>query len=247
MSEDLPLVGDKVEAPNNRGKRGQIKRTPIVDAILSNETFKGTAQYKSVRELAEEFGVLPTTVYTHRTRLGLRKMIEVANNGQKYTNRVPVPPELKAPYDKSAALSERNRQGLMQSYTRAAVTTDDLVRSLDGEGVLTPLDRLKMLSRLIRVGSPMIKIAAIKAIEDLSKTSEARVGPPAPLNAEERQTRLMRLFLAMGKEEVKAAYDATFPSKEEPEEEIQPYAGELLSSGGEAAEPVQDLPTGETP
>jgi hypothetical protein len=134
----------------------------------------------------------------------------------------------------------------MQSYTRAQATTDDLVRSLEHEGIISPIDRLKMLSRMIRVGSPMIKIAAIKAIEDLSKTSEGRVGPPAPLTEEERVTRLARMNLGLGQATVDAAYDIAFPSSE-PQETVQTDSGDLLSDGNGAGEPVSDLSRASAP
>lgn len=233
MDNETVEVGTEIEQSTRGRPKGKVKRTPIVDAILSNEIFKGTPNYRSPREIAEQFGVLPATVYHHRTKLGFRKLIDLANNGQRHQEKQVIPGGIRD-----------SQGGLIQSLTRAAVSTDDLVRSLEAEGVISPLDRLKMLSRLIRVGSPMIKIAAIKAIEDLSKTSEGRVGPPAPLTEEDRVARFVRLFLSAGEFTVKAAYNAAFPSKEESQEEISPDPASIQQPGREPAPTLQDLPAG---
>lgn len=225
----------------NPNARGEIKKTPIVMAIISNEAFKGTPQYRSIRELAEEFNVLPKSIYTYRTRLGLRKVIQVASNGQRHTEWSPIPPDLQ-----KMLPPKRNTEGLMQTYTRAAATTEDLVRSLDHEGIISPIDRLKMLSRMIRVGSPMIKIAAIKAIEDLSKTTEGRVGPPAPLTEEERVVRLSRLMLAVGEQTTRSALNVSFPSQE-PQETLPTDSGGLPDNGGLPTEEVPDLQVSHEP
>ena len=79
-------MGEDLE-PIKPGPKEAWKHGPLVQAIIANEAYKNTQKYKSVRELAEEFSVLPSTIYTYRTRLGIRKLIEVANNGQRNTRQ----------------------------------------------------------------------------------------------------------------------------------------------------------------
>lgn len=88
-------------------------------------------------------------------------------------------------------------QSLKSVHTTARVTPEGVLQDLLNEPIVSPLDRLKILSKLIRTGAPPIKISAIKAIEELTRTSEGRIGPGPPLTDDDKITRLARLLLAI--------------------------------------------------
>lgn len=226
------------EDPKKPGPKHAYKHQALWDAIIANEAYKDTPRYRSIRELAEEFKVVPATIYTIRTRLGYHKIIEVADNGQrgttKTTHRTP-------------------HRSNFESHSHA--TAEDLVRSLDAEGIIAPIDRLKMLSRLIRTGSPMIKIAAIKALEDLSKVTDGRVGPPSPLEEEDRVARLGRLIMAVGEKTLISSIAIAFPHlkitsqlpERGPEEALPPNPNGLRGDASPSPLPMSDLQEATSP
>lgn len=88
-----------------------------------------------------------------------------------------------------------------------------LQKVVEEEAVLTPLERIKVLSRLIRTAAPLVKIAAIKALEELTKQESNRLGVPPPLSEDDRVARYTRLFLATGYPTVHAALQIAFPDQ----------------------------------
>lgn len=94
-----------------------------------------------------------------------------------------------------------------------AISDTGALKDLLAEPLISPLDRLKVLSRLIRTGAPQVKIAAIKAYEELTRTSEGRIGPGTPLTDDEKATRLARLLMAVGETVAKTAWETAFGNK----------------------------------
>lgn len=94
-----------------------------------------------------------------------------------------------------------------------AISDTGALKDLLGEPLISPLDRLKVLSRLIRTGAPQVKIAAIKAYEELTRTSEGRIGPGTPLTDDEKATRLARLLMGVGETIAKTAWETAFGNK----------------------------------
>lgn len=87
------------------------------------------------------------------------------------------------------------------------------LQQLIDEPLIGPLDRLKVLSRLIRVGAPAVKIQAIKAYEELTRSSDSLIGPGAPLTDEDRVARLARLLMAVGSTTASKAWEVAFGVK----------------------------------
>lgn len=198
-------------------KRKYVNRIGLREAVIDNERLVGTPQYKTVAELAAEFETIPATVYTIRHRL------KIPSNEPGGSNTPTVALRL---------INESSHEGL--------------IRILETEPLLTSLDRLKILSRLIRTGPPAVKIQAIKTFEDITKTTTDRVGPPAPLNEDEAIARLARLLIAIGKPITDKACLVAFGDPGEapesgPQETLQPESGPLPLAGTLAETALPDL------
>ena len=202
------------------GPKGPYKHGPLVEAMIANEAYRGTHKFASVAELADRFNVTHATVYTYRKRLAMKDLIQL---------QVRRPDDGSADFGPTIAELKRDPEAL--------------IRAISDEPILGPIDRLKILSRLVRTASPIIKISAIKAIEDLSRSTEGRVGPPPPLTEEDRVARLARLMLAIGETTVRAALAITFPTPQtETNETVQPESPPIQPSPLPSPAPLPDLP-----
>jgi len=197
----------------------RAKYFELKKAIVENERYLNTPTYKTVNDIAIEWEIEPGKVRQLRHRMGLRRGLGITHNVQKYSRLAP------------------------------GLDEEGLLRSLADEPLMKPEDRLRILSRLVRTGAPMIKITAIKAIEDLTRVTTERIGPPDPLSADEAISRLARLMIAAGKKISSAAFSRAFEESNEPgspspqpEEEIWPDTASSPSSDPPAAEPLPDLP-----
>jgi hypothetical protein len=199
--------------------------------IIDNEKLVGTSQYVSVHDMAAEHEVNPLVVYQLRYRLGF--------SGKKSTD--------KAGHPKITPISET-----MLPDVR---TAEGLLKILEDEPLLSSLDRLRILSRLIRTGAPAIKLSAIKLAEDLSRATTERTGPPDPLTADEAIARLARLLIAIGPEIHAKAQEVAFGSPQEKEEPPQGEPAPTLQPDPAPIQPdapgpelvVPNLQSGEDP
>lgn len=196
-------------------KKTSSRHLALKSTIIDNEKLDGTALYKTVAELSTEYEVPITTIYQLRHRLGL----------------------------KSTGFQKRHTQApTTHTLLPASTTTEGLLKILEDEPLLTPSDRLRILSRLIRTGAPAVKIAAIKTYEDLTRVTTENVGPPPPQTSEEAVARLARLFIALGKRITKQAYTTAFGDLDEitgPETPIQP---DPSATSADAPPPAESLP-----
>lgn len=125
------------------------------------------------------------------------------------------------------------------------VTSTGALEDLLSEPLISQVDRLKILSRLIRTGAPQVKIAAIKAMEDLTKTSDDRVGPGPPLTDADKISRLARLLLALPEEISSQAWEVAYgtrPQKSADRAAVPATLEILPSTTGPVPEPLHDLP-----
>lgn len=205
-------------------------RSDIMHAVQENEFKRGKADYLSPAELAIQLGVRVETVYTCRHRLKIK---------------ADAPPDIKInpPGGLNPFARQRRSHEWGPSQKFIPDSTEDLIQALNAEGVIGPLDRLKVLSRLVRTGAPLIKINAIKALEELSKQSEGRVGPPTPKTEEEVISRFVRLFLFFPAEIIDKAYAIAFPElpQGEPSKTLPDDPRNLSNPMGGPGGPVLDL------
>lgn len=198
------------------------KNGPLEDAIIANEQLRGTASYKTVGMIAHQYGCTHATVYTYRYRLVKQ-------------GRLPKPPPHARSTESRLALNEVD------------LTPKGFVKDLDAEPLIPAIERMKVLSRIIRTASPAMKIAAVKALEDMTRAKEGRVGPPAPLTEEDRVARLSRLMMACGQTTVDAAYAVAFkdessqPEVPRPEVPLQPDTGAVPPAPPPSSLPLSDL------
>jgi hypothetical protein len=193
-------------------KGDTIKYAAYRQALIDNDKLKGLPTYKTAKELAALYGVPPAYAYQIRHRLVKQGVIT------------------------------RDKFISPREATKISHTTEELLKVLEEEPLLSALDRLKILSRLVRTGAPAIKIQAIKAMEELSRSTEKRVGPPQPLTEEDRIARLGRLMLGCGEETCERAWDVAFPSQpSEAETPIQPLGGGVPSPADPAKPSLPDL------
>lgn len=200
-------------------EHGNTKYSGLHEAIIKNESVKGLAGYKPIEELAQEYGT--TVRYLYRVRKILRDKGLLKRGFQSFSGKA-------------------EHHGYL-----GKLDPEELIKVIENEPILGPLDRIKILSRLVRTGTPALKIQAIKTLEDLSRVSEQRVGPPSPMTRDDRVARLSRLMLAVGEETVAMAHEVTFgykPQKPLPSEEaLQPGPDDLLQPSDQAAESLRDL------
>lgn len=214
---------EHLERPREKGRfKVNTKHANIKLHILENEKHIGTALYKTVAEMATEWEIPANTIYQLRHRLGLKS----------------------TPFQLQKNRDAASRGLNSHIHLPAATTTEGLLKILEDEPLLTPTDRLRILSRLIRTGAPAVKIAAIKTYEDLTRVTTENVGPPPPQTSEEAVARLARLFIALGKRITKQAYTTAFGDLDEitgPETPIQPDPTPAPADAPTPTEPLPDL------
>lgn len=211
-----------------------VKHTGLKEAIVKNEHLKGLPTYKTPHEIAREFNVSPEYVYQIRHR---------ALNVTQYN------------------ISPRQATRLLgQGHTDAVrlisdkTPPDKLLEILDAIPEVGPRERIKVLSHLVRTAAPLVKIQAIKVLEELTRSSEQRVGPPAPLSAEDKIARLARLLMAVGDEIAAQAWETAYgygiqrPTEEESlrpsleaEETLRTDPDSLPKDAPEMWKPLPDL------
>jgi len=167
----------------------------------------------SARDLANLHRIKPSTVHRQMTRLRAQGLIPKSNFQRKrggeystasgYDNVPPPPPPPQHPIWK-------------QQDVDAIVNSE----------VMPELERLQKLSHMARNGPDAISIAAIKAIEDLSRARGSTVGPQKPLTEEEAVARLVRLCMALGRELSEKALSVAFPTQEAGSDELSTQTGE---------------------
>lgn len=209
MSNPFSLPGPK------KGGR-PLKYPGLRETIISNETFKGMAEYRTTRDIAEEFQAPLSYVYRVRYLLGLEERPAHAE-----PDRAIPPAELK-------------------------INTGAVHENVP---ILSAEDRQRSLSQLGRTAPPLARIQAIKALEEISKVSEQRVGPGPPLTSEDRQTRLARLLTAVPLEDALGAWEKAFNYRPHPPEQapqpqaaLQNHPGSLPDPPPEPKTPLRDLP-----
>ena len=198
----------------------------LKSAIIDNEKLLGGPLYKSIADLASEFEVNPLVIRQLRYRMGF-----AGQHGGKRT-RIRDPRQTPA---SSTLIPE-------------VTSTEGLLKILADEPLMSSLDRLRILSRLIRTGAPAIKLSAIKLAEELSRVTTERVGPPDPLTEDEAVARLARLLIAIGQPITNKALEVAFGSPEEaqppqgePETPLQPDPAPILADVEEPERAVPDL------
>lgn len=203
------------------------KRQALVDAIIANEAKHGTASYLTVPELANAQSCTPELVYRYRAYLKAKGLIKIKDVTESMRHVM------------------RNKQG---RATRP-MTPSEALAAIADEPIPNELQRLRQMAYLLRVGSPQVKIAAFKALEEASRGRGERVGPPAPLTEEEAVARLCRLMLAVGESISTRAYDAAFkePQARELKETLQSDDGRVRGIDLESTLPLPDLPPTEPP
>lgn len=128
---------------------------------------------------------------------------------------------------------------------KSAITDTGALQDLLNEPLISPLDRLKVLSRLVRTGAPAVKIAAIKAYEELTRTSENRIGPGPPLTRDDKVARLAKLFLALPQDVAAEAWEIAYglPATTAPNRSsLQPDSEPVPRVIEEVESTVPDLP-----
>lgn len=156
--------------------------------LLNNERARGTPGFKTCKELALDFGISLPYAYSMRSKLIKKGLLPKISEH--------TPPSLRLPN----------------------TSLEDLKRALESEIVMSREDWLKILSHIARTGAPVTKIQAIKALEDLTRSSQHRIGPPPPLSPDDKISRLARLIAACGKEIHDAAYKKAFEDPQTPPE-----------------------------
>jgi hypothetical protein len=136
---------------------------------------------------------------------------------------------------------------LQSSHVKLETATDEegSLKDLLNEPLISPLDRLKILSRLMRVGAPSVKIQAIKAYEELTRTSEGRIGPGPPLTDEDRIARLARLLMALPATLTSQSWEIAYgyaPTTAPDRSTLQAPSGSLPLPASPSPEPLYDLP-----
>lgn len=151
---------------------------------------------------------LKEAILYNETRSGESDFLSVEELAQKFGCKVSYIYRLR--YIMGLKGGSTKHQSLSSVHTTARVDSEGQLKDLLEEPLLSPLDRLKILSKLIRTGAPPIKIAAIKAMEELTRTSEGRIGPPAPMTDDAKISRLARLLLAIPQEISAQAWETAY-------------------------------------
>lgn len=216
--DETPQVNKKPHAHANTRHEG------LREFMIKNEMVKGLPAYKSVAQIAEMFGVSQQYLYRVRQILTKKGLLK------HHTSAI------------GEILTSDPGVGRL-----AKLDPEGLLKLVENEVILSPLDRLKILSRLVRTGAPALKIQAIKTLEELGRTAEQRVGPPVPMTLEDRIARLGRLLLAIGEETSSKAFEVTFgyaPTSRplSPAETIQPNGSGFPESDGIPGGEMRDMP-----
>jgi hypothetical protein len=157
-------------------------------AILNNERLKGLPAYKELKDLAGMHGISMPYAYKMRSQLiregKLRPEIIRTRSDRKGAKAV-------GAYLPIGSLAEFRKE-------------------LEKELPMTKDEWIRVLSHLVRTGAPAMKISAIKALEDLTRSSERQVGPPPPMTHAERRERMARLMRAVGPELTDEAREDAF-------------------------------------
>lgn len=200
-------------------KRGRpVERPGLWEDMLRNEAAKGTPAWLTNDQLAEKFGT--TVGYIYRLRARMRDKNIITEPSHALTSVTPRPQR--------------------KSRRPATYNPDDpvdLLRLLEDEVILDRSQRLKLLSRIIRLSPPTLKLKAMDQLEDLTKHAENRIGPPPPTSFDGQVAELVGLMLLLPFAVVQKAYETITTPEEEPETPVQPPSDDLRSD-----EPV---PTGE--
>jgi len=200
-------------SPSLRFMASKEKYVGLRAEILLNENRVGTVDWKTVAQIAEQFGCSTAYVYRVRYLLGMKD----------------------API---RAASEQVRLDKAQ-------TEEGQLKDLLSEPLISPLDRLKVLSRLIRTGSPPVKITAIKAYEELTRTSEGRIGPGPPLTRDDKVARITKLLLALPVDITAEAWEIAYgypPTTAANRATVPPPSGAVPPPSVPVPEPLYDLP-----
>lgn len=198
------------------------KNKDLVDYIILNEAKHDTTGYETMPEIAAKFHVTPELCYRYRQYLRHKGML---------------PPPKSTP-------------GKRQFLNTANMAPEAVQVLVEAEVIPGEVERLKHMARLLRIGSPQIKISAFKALEEASRGRGERVGPPAPLTDDERTARMMRLMLAIGQDTTDRAYDAAFPSEvpqPEPEAPLPTEPPPVREPDGPSPLPLPDMPPADAP
>ena len=158
------------------------------------------------RDLAREFQIPAASVHRVTTKLRAEGLLPPSvvkrNAGTPYSsasgNDLVVPePVLATP-----------SQGFWEQKDVLAIANSE---------VMPELERMQKLSYLARHAPDAVSISAIKALEDLGRAKGQSVGPGKPLTEDERDARLSRLLLALGREASERVFRLTFRAIDEPE------------------------------
>ena len=205
-----------------------VTRPGLAAFILENETRRDTPLYMTNDQIAEKFGTTVGYVYRLRGRLRDRGSLREAPKAHATVMPRPTPKKDRPP-----------------SYNPD--NPNDLLRLLDEEVILTREQRLKLLSRFIRLAAPALKLKAMDQLEDLTKHAENRIGPPPPTTFDGQVAELIGLMLMLPFDVVKKAYETVTTPESEAEEALQPPSDALSDPSPLPDEPLRDLPTLEGP
>jgi hypothetical protein len=216
-----------------------VKYPGLKETIRANERRKGEDGYLQMSEIAAQFGCGLSYVWRLRNMLGVGDPVR-QQSGAAATDLTETSIRPLHPGTSTKRLDDK-------------IPSEAVLEFLKHVPDMGPTERVKVLSHLIRTGAPAIKIQAIKTLEDLSKATEQRVGPPKPLTEDERVARLSRLLLAVGEQTATKAWEATFDyTPERPktsegqdssaEDSLQHDPGGSLDPSNGPAEQVQNLP-----
>lgn len=207
----------------------RLKHPGIRDVVLQEEINKtrGLA-HMSPKKIAEVYGTTVGYIY------GIRRELQLSG-------LMPKSGEAAATQHLTKA-EKRASRGSRTELQRADEDPEYLQKLLADEPVMTALDRIKILSRLVRLGAPSVKLQAIKVLEDLTKQSENRIGPPPPLTEDDQVAHLTRIMLAVPFSVVRRAYETITTPEEEPGAPLSNEPPAVLPSSPSPEEPVRDLP-----
>lgn len=204
----------------------RLKHPGLRDVVLQEELNKSRGlAYMSPKKIAEVYGTSVGYIYVLRRELQLSGLMP--KTAQSKTTHDILPKKPRRP---------------KTEIERADEDPEYLQKLLADEPVMTALDRIKILSRLVRLGAPSVKLQAIKVLEDLTKQSENRIGPPPPLTEDDQVAHLTRIMLALPFVVVQRAYETITTSDAEPAKPLQDHLPSVLPGSEGPTKPVQDLP-----
>jgi len=166
------------EDPNFMKRHAQdiYNQAAVKKAIVDNENTLGLPAHKKPAALADQLQVPLNYLYSIR-----RKLIREGALHSRVEKRMANKPKR---VFRGGSIIDLNDPDALEILLR-------------DEPILKPIDRLKVLSRLVRLGTPQVKISALKTLEEFSRVSEARVGPPPPSTEDDMVALLGTLLLAI--------------------------------------------------